>query len=355
MKLHLQALNFEILTPAWITGASPEKAEIRVPSIRGQLRFWLRMLFPDRHLDEEIFGRADQRGAGASLVSLRLRNPAGTARAQNLASYTGRQGDDALKDPESYFLWPLRTQTRGVMHPIAADRLATFDIELAWLPPAAGQRAKLDPPLQDAVKAFSLLGSFGTRSTRGYGSVWLASANFSESASFARELAFLPASISVRLLPGGARNGRAALAEAAKWFRALRIGSSDFNQQPSRWGKHDHDTAPHPASQSVLHRPSLGLPLAQNYRKSGIKHQTKYWWRDPETGRESWNDRYPSPVRIKVVRIAGMYRVVLVLFRDQFLPAGTRLRVQERSQPRGEARLSRELLDEIATHGEALH
>jgi hypothetical protein len=225
---------------------------------------------------------------------------------------------------------------------------------MAWLPPALNRRAELDGSLQQALKAFSILGSFGTRSTRGYGSVWPAGADFASPADLARELDFLPASVSVRLLPAVAPTGRGALAEAAKWFRRLRLGTSRFGGTPSKWGKNDHDVAPNPGPQQVLYRPALGLPLAQNYR-NGPRLQTKYRWRDSDSGRETWSDRYPSPVRFKVVRVGGRYRTAIILLRDQLLPDDTRLRVEERGHTVGEVRLSHELFDEIAAHGEELH
>ena len=96
------------------------------------------------------------------------------AAVQNLEDYTGKKGDDALHDPEAYFLWPLRPtndslQRRGVLHPAGAAPTSSLVLEMAWLPPALPRRTALDGFLQRAVKAFSLLGAFGTRSTRGYG------------------------------------------------------------------------------------------------------------------------------------------------------------------------------------------
>ena len=359
MNLSPLSMPLEVLTPAWATGANQQQAEIRVSSIRGQLRFWLRMSNPDEGLDDALFGRADNSGARASCVALHIKSWQGLAKVQNLEDYTGRTGDDALHDPEAYFLWPLRPtresqQKRGVVWAATPTANANFTVEFTWFPPALPQRARLEPALSRAAKAFSLLGTFGTRSTRGYGSIWPAGMNLANAAALSHELDFLPVSVSVRLLPVVASSGRGALAEAAKWFRKLRLGTDRFDETPSVWGRNDHDVALHPTERDELHRPALGLPLAQNY-KNGPRLQTKYRWRDPETGREAWNDRYPSPVRFKVVRIGGSYRVVLVLLRSQLLPDGTRLRLEERGHPIGETRLSHELFDFIAEQGETIH
>ncbi|MCL5098285.1 MAG: hypothetical protein M1608_12310 [Candidatus Omnitrophica bacterium] len=349
----------EILTPAWATGANQQQAELRVPTFRGQLRFWLRMLFPGQRLDEEIFGQTDAFGARASCVALSLPSWRARLAVQNLEDYTGKKGDDALSEPEAYFLWPLRPtkdsqQKRGVLYQPSKESSASFVLELSWLPPALSRRMALNAFLLQAIKAFSLLGAFGSRSTRGYGSVWPLGQDFATAATFARELQFLPDSISVRLLPAAAGSGRQALAEAARWFRRTRLGTSRFTGTPLKWGQNDHDVALNPQPDLILYRPALGLPLAQNYR-NGPKLQTKYRWCDSDSGRETWNDRYPSPVRFKIVRIAKEYRVVLVLLRDQLLPEATRLRIEERGRSAREVRLSHELFNEIANVGEAIH
>ena len=358
MKLDPIALPIEILTPAWATGGNQQQAEIRIPTIRGQLRLWLRLVYSGQGLDNAIFGSVDTRKAQASLVSLRLKSQQAAFKVQNLEDYTGKTGDAALHDPEAYFLWPLRPtresqQKRGVICPPTPSRNANFLVEVMWLPPSFPQRSRLEPALQQAMEAFSLLGAFGTRSTRGYGSVWPDGLDLGNPADLAAKLSFLPDSISVRLLPGYGASGRQALAAAAKWFRSLRLGTARFGGTPT-WGRNDHDVALKPTADEVLYRAALGLPLAQNYR-SGTRLQTKYRWRDPVSGRETWNDRYPSPVRFKVVRIAGQYGVLVVLLRDQLLPEAIRLRVEERGRAEGEVQLSHALFAEIANTGEAIH
>lgn len=355
MKLHPIRISMELLTPTWAAGADQQQAEIRIPTLRGQLRFWLRQLFPSQGLDNAIFGTADSHSPRASLVALRLVSPPAIGKAQNLDDYTGKSGNAALQDPEAYFLWPLRptkvsSQKRGVIYPSSSG----FIFELLWLPPGLPHRSRLQPKLQQALDAFCFLGSFGTRSTRGYGSVWPKGLNPPDIATLAHKLTFLPKTIAVRLLPGSAPSGREALAGAAKWVRSLRLGTSRFGGTPSRWGENDHDVAPKPVPQDVLYRPALGLPLVQNFR-SHLRLQTKYLWLDPDNKQESWNDRYPSPVRFKVARIGGQYRVLLVIFRDQLLPEGTRLRIEGGIQSHREVRLSNALVEEMARTGEVVH
>ena len=41
-----QEFEVEIVTPLFLGGADPNKAELRAPSIKGALRFWWRALNP---------------------------------------------------------------------------------------------------------------------------------------------------------------------------------------------------------------------------------------------------------------------------------------------------------------------
>ncbi|MBW2609540.1 MAG: type III-B CRISPR module RAMP protein Cmr1 [Deltaproteobacteria bacterium] len=57
-----QNFDIEIITPLFLGGADPKKAELRVPSIKGALRFWWRALYGSENLadmksqEAEIFG-----------------------------------------------------------------------------------------------------------------------------------------------------------------------------------------------------------------------------------------------------------------------------------------------------------
>src|ERR1035437_3989341 len=82
-----QAYEFEIITPCFAGGANPETtAEIRAASIRGQLRWWFRVLGGFKSLKEKypkvcdqetlIFGSAtgeegNSRGIGIRLLPIR--------------------------------------------------------------------------------------------------------------------------------------------------------------------------------------------------------------------------------------------------------------------------------------------
>lgn len=69
--------KFRIVTPMFISGADQTKAELRVPSIKGALRFWWRALNYEKDskilLDREskIFGSSDQK-IGQSKIKIKV-------------------------------------------------------------------------------------------------------------------------------------------------------------------------------------------------------------------------------------------------------------------------------------------
>jgi len=67
----LERMEFEveIITPLFLGGADPKKAELRAPSIKGALRFWWRALYGTNNLrdmkerESELFGSTEQRSS----------------------------------------------------------------------------------------------------------------------------------------------------------------------------------------------------------------------------------------------------------------------------------------------------
>jgi len=344
MNLHKTTHTFELLTPAWAGGATPAtQAEIRIPTLRGQLRQWLRLLHPGQNLDQAIFGAIpDGEAARSSLVQLRLTTPVTSTETHDLDSYSRTGNSD-----EGYFLWPLRPgNKRAVLMPKTASQ---FTLETRWFPtPEAGRILGLHgDALQDAITAFTLLGTFGTRATRGYGSVWCPDLLFNTPDELSAKLDFLPDSIQVRLLDGSFRDGRAALAYAARWMRSFRIGSAEYGTATSE-GRNDHDVADPaqtPRNNAEVFRQALGLPLTQRFRRPGNPPPIQ------STFERERNDRYPSPMRIKVIRLGGSFRVLVILLRDLLLAEGTQINLSNRRT----ARLSHQLVNRMIADGTAIH
>lgn len=351
MNLPTSTHTFEFLTPAWLGGANPsEVAEVRVATLRGHLRQWLRLLYPGRQLDEEIFGRIAGEGrnaqAAASRVLLQLEKAVQSSVSKNLVGYTGKRDErDALQDPESYFLWPLRTQSRGVLMPGAPSE---FTLRVRWYPCPVNRGNRPEAELNNALQALWLLGCIGTRATRGYGSLWEKGRDFTSVEELRETLSFLSGTINVRLLDGLFDDGRKALAAAARWMRSYRVGSANYGTTiPEAVNDHDvADPAQTARLQAVVYRHALGMPLAQRFnrgRDNTHTIQSKHRHDGSET------DRYPSPLRIKVIRMGGRCRVLVVLLRDLLLPAGTCITLTNR--PARTAELRHDLLNQMMTSG----
>ncbi|MBZ4423276.1 type III-B CRISPR module RAMP protein Cmr1 [Myxococcus sp. RHSTA-1-4] len=176
----LQSLTLELKTVTPILGGGPvtrrlpEVDIIRVPTLRGHLRFWWRALYghaftaegePGRQelarRERELWGGMGQGGEGARRSQVELR----------VFGIDNAQGDPLnveLGDPRSYALWPARkTQTQDVA-PRWKPGLR-FCLELLAPEGDAFQQAC------QALRAWLLFGGYGSRTRRGCGSVVLVS------------------------------------------------------------------------------------------------------------------------------------------------------------------------------------
>src|SRR5690606_30327286 len=67
-----RSYTLEFIMPCFCAGADQAKAEIRAPSIRGQLRWWFRALAGTRDEENQVFGGVHG-GTTASAVIIRAR------------------------------------------------------------------------------------------------------------------------------------------------------------------------------------------------------------------------------------------------------------------------------------------
>lgn len=329
-----ETFHLELITPAFCGGAEPERqAEIRAPSIRGQLRWWFRALGGTKVVEERIFGAVAGQAAGASKVQIRIRQGQASHAAKNLADYTGRPENEASLHPEAYFLWPLRSftkngqrfeQKRGCLEPKPGTLAVPFEMVLSYSPRLScadiGQ-------VRSIVKTWSLLGSLGTRSLKGYGSVWPQRKPPMPQTELVGQLATMPAK-SVYLWKTGFTSGRKALAWATTEFKNLRCGTSRFAPPTaSKWGKNDHDAADRAATvkPNKVFRAVFGLPLKQSFRP--LPPGRPYGF-DVFT---EWGgvSRFASPLHIKIGLLDTGYCVLLVFFDSHALPHGTNVELRD--------------------------
>lgn len=364
MKLDSQTYGFEFITPAWAGGATPaEAAEVRIASIRGQLRQWLRLLYPGESADTAIFGRIAGEGreaqAAASRLLLQLTKSVQSSVTKDLVGYTGKQNvDEAIRDPEAYFLWPLRTQSRGILMP---GQSSNFTVTARWYPVPSTHTQTQTQTFKDrlsfAMRAFSILGAIGTRASRGYGGVWEKGKDFKNPAELSTALEFLPDSVNVRLLEGEFADHRQALSAAARWMRSFRVGSQTYGPTtPEAVNDHDvGDPAQARRNNATVYRHALGMPLAQRFNRGQYDTTTT---QSKHRHDSQPTDRYPSPLRIKIIRMNGKRHILVVLLRDLLLPEGTEIYLSNgRATGFGNrsARLSHQLVNQMMASGSGVH
>ncbi len=158
--------TYQVTTPMFCGGADPARAELRLPSFKGVLRFWWRALAWPR-LDgdlkaikceeDKLFGSAD---GGQSHVLMRLKD---YEKPKTNAGHSLRLGPGARylgygvmeRNPERYYL------------------TAPFEFTVRM------RGRDLDPTqlssLEDAIITLGALGGIGARSRKGYGSLMLRS------------------------------------------------------------------------------------------------------------------------------------------------------------------------------------
>lgn len=162
-----EVFKLELITPCFCAGANQSNAEIRSASIRGQLRWWFRLIDHSPAHEAVVFGSAaGDEDSGGSALTVRVMDfrPSSKWEMPKIDQNT----------PENY-VWHFAsvsgTTEKGAKGPRwnsqgAIAPRSTFTLELLW-------RRKLPPELRAnfdlALKSFLALGTLGLRSTRGLG------------------------------------------------------------------------------------------------------------------------------------------------------------------------------------------
>ena len=148
------------ITPAFCAGPDPAQAEVRAPAIRGQLRWWFRVLGGTPDQEKELFGGVHN-GTSASKVTVRVRD------------LDPRKADGARELPKpntpGYYLSHF---ARVSGNKERYNQGAWFDINTAFTVDAFSRLSmsgEEERAFREAWDAFLLLGSLGLRQTRGFG------------------------------------------------------------------------------------------------------------------------------------------------------------------------------------------
>ncbi|MGB9601186.1 MAG: RAMP superfamily CRISPR-associated protein [Limisphaerales bacterium] len=149
MNIQTVSFRFKLLTPCF-SGTAMGKhggAEMRVPPIRGHIRFWHRVLYSAESCNE-VWGSASGETGNASKVAVRLFN-------------------DGTISEKKFSILPHKDKGKGTGN--AIPRGEEFEFELQRLVGCSDDNWR---KAQNATKLWLLLGSLGLRSNRAAGSVW---------------------------------------------------------------------------------------------------------------------------------------------------------------------------------------
>ena len=285
---------FKFVTPCIMGGADQAKAEMRVPSIRGQLKWWYKALGFDEDDIPNVFGGIDNSKASCSAFIIRDHSD---------PLRSSLMGCEDLAKKYDYFLWPLSGERkRGVIEE---------DQEVEIKVTSKKVTGKTAVP-EEVLKAFLLLGSLGTRSRRCYGSIypssvviddveWLIPQTIKEFESELTAVLDSYANCYVRTITDIAcLDYKTAIRKCADFLKAFRCGSARSGK-PSEWGQNDHDVRYQDVE--TLHRPALGLPLNQRYSDRTNVSTTV-----------SGVDRLASPVHFKVIKLNDGFWPISITF-----------------------------------------
>lgn len=174
----------EILTPCFCAGADQTRAEIRAPSIRGQIRWWFRALGASPEQEKEVFGCV-QEGARASSIVVRVANiKAG------VPWTPPRLNPNSSESYVLYYAFASSDHARWTKNGNIPPG-TSLDLQLLKrrdLPTV------LEGKLSNAVEAFLRFGAVGLRADRGLGAI--ACAAFSGDFDAAAERLLLPGGFS---------------------------------------------------------------------------------------------------------------------------------------------------------------
>lgn len=142
--------DIEMLTPCFCRGAYRDQPEIRVPSIRGMVRWWFRKLGGTAEQEKIVFGGVHD-GAASSRLGFRVSNLAVRKVNPNPATLPHKSGGQA--SPQAAF---------------AAG--GTFCLHVfSRRDPLPNDLARR---VENALEVWTLLGALGLRANRAGGSLW---------------------------------------------------------------------------------------------------------------------------------------------------------------------------------------
>ncbi len=309
--MNTASYTFDIITPMFIGGADPSQcAELRAPSIRGQLRWWFRVLggfkslapMPVATQESMIFGSVTGGCAASKLI----------VRVNKLNSQLRRDADGmgaSMLSAKGYLLFPLRSnKAKGEDKSRGVIEAGCFDLAIQW----RGE-ARCWSEIEALISVFGHLGSLGFRSRRGWGAV---ASRTGMPLQGALERFGARNGVVVRTIPSSSADD--ALNHLGTWLRSWRAhgrsqdhakGRPDEppNNPGFRFAKADHDAGYRQNRNGPTYRPALGLPIVQR-----CQNGTHSWEATASRG----EGRFASPILLRPHRDAHGSWHALVIFVD---------------------------------------
>ncbi len=174
--------NLKFITPCFCAGANPLEAEIRAPSIRGELRWWFRCLGGKKRDEDAVFGSVAGSG-NASALQVRIFSVIRSetvyspphAKLEDHGAYLHFFLDRPPKNGRSR-LWSNppdpKSRKKGIPRPEGCfPPGSTFQLRIRSVRKIS---ESAQPILDLAIRATLRFGSIGFRQTRGFGAwAWM--------------------------------------------------------------------------------------------------------------------------------------------------------------------------------------
>jgi CRISPR type III-B/RAMP module RAMP protein Cmr1 len=275
-----QTLDLELITRAFVGGMdNSTKAEIRVPSIRGQLRWWFRVLggIPSpsskapaiEDQEAQIFGSAAGEQGNASKLMIRV-----LPINRILPQGTRVMGKAGVPNDETYLLWPMaqkRKDDDGIERENIRAYLAAgtiFKLQLDW---------RGDPALWTHLLAlatvFGNLGALGYRGRRAQGALGFAGHSPLSLQEALKHFPAHPTRLLIREL-GTGKNAQDVVRQLAAWLKKWR----EHGQQDRYWTRHDRKNHSLGGLWTATATPATskqpGFPYARRDHNEGLRELT---------------------------------------------------------------------------------
>lgn len=369
-------VGLRTITPIYGGGVHTRRVDeadvIRVPSVRGHLRWWWRALFADEHPTAKDLFEAERRRWGG--IGSREARRSAIAVEVEVRRASDRDDDRKLgASGPGYALWPARGSGG---EPDAQRYRPGIELELRVYVVderlERAERAKIEAELRDCVRAWILFGGYGGRTRRGLGSLtvvgdaasWLprAATEAAIEAVFGRPIFAASATSQIPRLAGAELYGgepqddaERAWAVAVEWLREFRQGVDSGARRRghpegwdprrpgiSSWPEPDkvRRLAP-PAAKPWSHVPrhdgtatwpraGFGLPIGgrfQTYRRQGDPQRERYtepddFWLKWKGADGKLRDRLASPLVLKALPLVGDRFAPLALWLHRADPPG---------------------------------